>query len=203
MKKFPVSLDDIADAIESMPRDVVVNAIVVDHLGEGKRETEQFGRHVMAVKNQPDEVLIQAASKLAIKYSSSITDSNGCFLDKNKSTPIDFEGALTTKLEHILSDLDCSLSNSNPAAALSTARGIVRAWQESALGTALKHPLSNDDLSIEYKVGSTRVAITPSNRLPDATLMEATPILNELRAGLRTLSERKLGRSIPEQGLNM
>jgi hypothetical protein len=186
-----------------MSRDVLVYAIVVDDLGENERESERFGRHVMAGKNQSTDILTQAASKLAFKYSSSITESNGCFLDKNKTISIDFENALTERLEQTLGELDSSLSNSNPAAAMNTARNIVKDWQEAKIGTPLKHALSNDDLSIEYQVGSTRVAITPSARLSDAKLMEATPILNELRAGLKTLSERKLGRSIPEQGMSM
>lgn len=203
MKKFSVSIDDITDALEGTTKSTLVDAIVVDHLGEAQRDSEQFGRHVHALKNYPHNTLVQAAIKLAIKYSSSISESNGCFLDKDRTVSIDFEGALTVRLESLLSELDSSLSNSNPAACVNTARSIVRDWQEAKFGTPMKHSLSNDDLSIEYRVGSTRVAITPNSRIPDGKLMEASPILNEMSACLKTLSERKLGRSIPEQGFSM
>ncbi|MFK4132308.1 hypothetical protein ACI2KR_08440 [Pseudomonas luteola] len=203
MNKFPVSSEDILEALEQMPKNLLADAIVADRLGESMRDSEQFGRHLNAVKNQNIDTIVPAALQLVMRYSRSITESTGCFLDKDQKTPLDFESAMRNKLEQQLGALDCALTGSNPALAAMNARGIINDWNSSKIGTICKKPLSNGDLSVEYRVGSSQLAVTPKAILDESKFMEASPILNELSSTLRNYSERRLGRSYPEQGLNM
>lgn len=203
MRNYAVSMDDIDQALEYTSKDVLAHSIVLDSLGQEQVGTEKFSRHLAAYKNKDHTELVNACKPLVIKYSSSITKSSGCFLDEKKSVPIDFDGALKSNLENLVASLDSALTENNPAVSIINARSIVSEWDKIKIGSIKKMDLSNKDLSIELDTNSKTITITPTSKVNDSKLMEASPIINELSISIDKMLSRRQGREHQLPSLSM
>jgi hypothetical protein len=203
MKNYAVSMDDIDQALEYTPKDVLARSIALDALGVHAVDSEQFARHLAAYKNQDQAQLVQTCKSLVLKYSTSITASKGCFLDEKKTMGIDFDGALKTNLENLVASLDSALTASNPAVSIMSARTIVQDWTDAKLGSISKRELSNRDLSIELNLATRAITISPSSKVDDTKLMEASPILNELAESVSKFVTRRVGREVAAPSMSM
>lgn len=192
MSNIAVSMDDIKEALDYTPKEDLALALVTDNLGPDAKNTAKFERHLAAVKNKGQDELSDACVKLIVKHSPSISESEGCFLDSDRKMKLDFHRALTVRLENLVSRLDSALTGSNPGHSMTRARTIVSDWQENPKISITKHELTNRDLSIELDLRARNIAITPSSKVSDIKMMEASPILNELTHAVSVLAARRI-----------
>lgn len=203
MSNIAVSMDDIREALDFTPKEELAVALVTDNLGASSAGTEKFERHLAAVKSKPQNELSDACVALIVKHSPSISESEGCYLDSKKTIKLDFKRALTSRLENLVASLDSALTGSNPGNSMLRARAIVADWQLAKPSTHLKHELTNQDLSIELNLATKNLAITPSSKLSDVKMMEASPILNELTDAIGKLAVRPARKKAPTYNQEM
>ncbi|MDU8352940.1 hypothetical protein RYA05_13850 [Pseudomonas syringae pv. actinidiae] len=190
MSNIAVSMDDIKEALDFTPKEELAIALVIDNLGANSASSDKFERHLAALKSKSQTELSDACVALIVKHSPSISESEGCYLDSDKTIKLDFKRALTSRLENLVASLDSALTGSNPGNSMLRARAIVADWQLAKPSAHLKHELTNQDLSIELNLSAKNLAVTPSSKLSDVKMMEASPIINELKDAIGKLAVR-------------